>query len=194
MCEPVDGVPKIDRAVTAALLSAFVALRSGDLVSLFSFDARPRVASGAVRGAGSFAEIQKRAAEIEYSPEEANFTLAMTTLGSKLDRRSLVVIFTDFADTISAELMLRSVGRLTERHLVLFVLMRDVELESLADARPASAEDVARAVIAGKLLRERQVVIGKLKLLGAHVIEGDYKRLGPDLVERYLQFKRDDLL
>jgi uncharacterized protein (DUF58 family) len=194
MCEPVDGIPKVDRVVTAALLSAFVALKSGDLASLFSFDARPRVASGAVRGAASFAEIQKRAAEIEYSTEETNFTLTLTTLSSRLDRRSLVVIFTDFADTISAELMLRTVGRLTERHLVLFVLMKDVELESLADARPGSTEHVARAVIAGRLLRERQVVIGRLRLLGAHVIEGDYRQLGPRLVERYLEFKRNDLL
>ncbi|TJV68757.1 MAG: DUF58 domain-containing protein, partial [Mesorhizobium sp.] len=43
MCEPVDDVPKVDRAVAAALLSAFVALKGGDMVSLFSFDARPRV-------------------------------------------------------------------------------------------------------------------------------------------------------
>ena len=77
MCEPVDGVPKVDRAVTAALLSAFIALKGGDLVSLFSFDSRPRVTSGAVRGSGSFAMIQKRAAEIDYSSEETNFTLAL---------------------------------------------------------------------------------------------------------------------
>ena len=80
MCEPVDGVPKVDRAVTAALLSAFIALKGGDLVGLFSFDSRPRVASGAVRGSGSFSLIQKRAAEIDYSTEETNFTLALTTL------------------------------------------------------------------------------------------------------------------
>ena len=194
MCEPVDGVPKVDRAVTAALLSAFIALKGGDLVSLFSFDSRPRVSSGAVRGSASLGEIQKRAAEIDYSTEETNFTLALTTLGSRLDRRSLVVIFTDFVDPISAELMLRTVGRLTERHLVLFMLMKDVELEEFAGARPASGEDVARAVIAGGLLRERQVVIGKLRLLGAHVIEADHRRLGPALVKRYLEFKRDDLL
>jgi uncharacterized protein (DUF58 family) len=194
MCDPVDGVPKVDRAVTAALLSAFVALRGGDLVSLFSFDSRPRVMSGAGRGAASFAEIQKRAAEIDYSTEETNFTLALTTLGARLDRRSLVVIFTDFVDPISAELMLRTVGRLTERHLVLFMLMKDVELETIADEAPLSGEDVARAVISGNLLRERQVVIGKLRLLGAHVIEADHRRLGPDLVRRYLEFKRDDML
>lgn len=194
MCEPVDGVPKIDRAVTAALLSAFIALKGGDLVSLFSFDARPRVVSGAVRGSGSFSMIQKRAAEIDYSTEETNFTLALTTLNAKLDRRSLVVIFTDFVDPISAELMLRTVGRLTERHLVLFMLMKDVELETLADIRPSDGEDVARSVISGGLLRERQVVIGRLRLLGAHVVEAGYRQLGPALVRRYLEFKREDLL
>ncbi|SJM30069.1 DUF58 domain-containing protein [Mesorhizobium delmotii] len=194
MCEPVDGVPKVDRAVAAALLSAFIALKGGDMVSLFGFDARPRVASGAVRGSASFAMIQKRAAEIDYSNEETNFTLALTTLAARLDRRSLVIIFTDFVDPISAELMLRTVGRLTERHLVLFMMMRDVELESLADMPPLSSEDVARAVVAGGLLRERQVVIGRLRLLGAHVIEADHQRLGPALVERYLHFKREDLL
>jgi len=194
MCEPVDGVPKVDRAVTAALLSAFIALKGGDLVSLFSFDARPRVSSGAVRGSPSFTMIQKRAAEIDYSTEETNFTLALTTLSARLDRRSLVIVFTDFVDPISAELMLRTVGRLTERHLVLFMLMKDVELETLADMAPAAPEDVARAVTAGDLLRQRQVVIGKLRLLGAHVIEADHQRLGPALVERYIQLKEENLL
>ncbi|MDX8496050.1 DUF58 domain-containing protein [Mesorhizobium sp. VK22B] len=194
MCEPVEGVPKVDRAVTAALLSAFIALKGGDLVSLFSFDARPRVSSGAVRGSPSFTMIQKRAAEIDYSTEETNFTLALTTLSAKLDRRSLVIIFTDFVDPISAELMLRTVGRLTERHLVLFMLMKDVELETLADMAPAIPEDVARAVTAGDLLRQRQVVIGRLRLLGAHVIEAGHQRLGPALVERYIQLKEENLL
>jgi len=194
MCEPVDGVPKVDRAVTAALLSAFIALKGGDLVSLFSFDSRPRVTSGAVRGSGNFAMIQKRAAEIDYSSEETNFTLALITLAARLDRRSLVVIFTDFVDPISAELMLRTVGRLTERHLVLFMMMKDLELETLADMAPATAEDVARAVTAGGLLRERQVAIGRLRLLGAHVLEADHRRLGPALVQQYLEFKREDLL
>jgi len=194
MCEPVDGVPKVDRAVTAALLTAFVALKGGDNVSLFSFDSKPRVASGATRGTASFATVQRRAAEIDYSTEDANYTLALTTLAARLNRRSLVIIFTDFVDPISAELMLRTVGRLTESHLVLFMLMKDVELEAVADAPPATPEDVARAVTAGALLRERQVVIGRLRMLGAQVIEAVHDRLGPALVERYLTLKREDAL
>lgn len=194
MCEPIDGVAKLDRAVTAALLTAFVALKGGDMVGLFSFDARPRVIGKAVRGSSGFATVQKRAAEIDYSNEETNFTLALTTLSSQLDRRSLVVVFTDFVDPISAELMLRSVGRLTGRHLVLFMLMRDEELETLSDTEPSTGEDVARSVIAGGLLRERDLVIARLRRLGAHVVEADHRRLGPELVQHYLDLKRENLL
>jgi hypothetical protein len=38
------------------------------------------------------------------------------------------------------------------------------------------------------------VVIGRLRLLGAHVIEADHHRLGPALVERYLEIKQENLL
>ena len=194
MCEPIDGVAKVDRAVTAALLTAFIALKGGDMVGLFSFDARPRLTAKAVRGSSGFATVQKRAAEIDYSNEETNFTLALTTLASQLDRRSLVVVFTDFVDPISAELMLRAVGRLTERHLVLFMLMKDEELETLSDTKPSTAEDVARSVIAGGLLRERELVIARLRRLGAHVVEAGHHRLGPELVQQYLDLKRENLL
>lgn len=194
MCEPIEGVPKVDRAVTAALLSAFIALKNGDMVSLFGFDSRPRIASGAARGTGSFAMLQTLAAKIDYSTEETNFTLALTTLGARLDRRSLVIIFTDFVDPISAELMLRTVGRLAESHLILFMLMKDLELEEVADGDPIEAMDVARAVTAGAMLRERQIVIGRLRLLGAHVIDADHRTIGPALVDRYLQLKRQDML
>jgi len=194
MCEPVAGLPRVDRAVSAALSAAFVALKLGDKVSLFGFDARPRVASGALSGAANFGVFQRLAAEIDYSPEEANFTLALTTLGARLARRSLVLVFTEIADSTSAELMLRAVARLTTKHLVLFVLMRDGELEALADAEPLSAGDVSRAVVAASLLRERRIVIARMQRLGVHVVEAPYERMGTELVNAYLDMKRRDLL
>ena len=41
-----------------------------------------------------------------------------------------MVVFTDFADATSAELMIENVARLMRTHLVLFVVFRDEELES----------------------------------------------------------------
>ena len=47
------------------------------------------------------------------------------------------MVFTDFADTTSAELMLENVGRLLQRHLVLFVVFRDEELEDMVRGEAA---------------------------------------------------------
>jgi uncharacterized protein (DUF58 family) len=90
--------------------------------------------------------------------------------------------------------MLKSVGRLAEKHLVLFVLMRDVELEGLADASPDTPDDVSRAVIAAAMLRERRIVVARLQRLGVHLVEANYDRIGPKLVNAYLGLKRRNLL
>ena len=194
MSEPLGGLPKIDRAVSAALLTAYVALKDGDRVSLFGFDSHPRVATRPASGARAFAQLQQHAAAIEYSERETNYTLALATLTTGLTRRSLIVIFTDFADTVSAELMLGAVGTLLKRHLVLFLLFRDEELESLAGAEPHEPEDVVKAVTAASLLRQRRLVIARLRRMGIQVVEATREEAGPALVNAYVSLKRRNML
>lgn len=194
MCAPLAGAPRIDRAIKAALLLAFVSLKLGDRVGLFAFDSKPRVASGATAGAHSFPLLQRLAASIDYTTEETNFTLGLSSLLGRLDRRSLVVVFTDFADPTSAELMLENVGRLLRTHHVLFVAFRDEELESLVAAEPQTPEDVSRAVVAGTLLQQRELVVSRLRRLGAQIVDAPAERMGTALVNAYLDAKRRDLL
>ena len=189
MAEPIDGVTRLDRAVTAALLTGYVALKSGDRVGLFAFDARPRQVAAPRSGMRSFGALQRAAAAIDYAPQETNFALSLSALGNTLDRRSLIVLFTDFVDTTSAGLMLRSVARLRQRHLIVAVVFSDPELEAVAAAAPKASDDVARAVVAAELLRARAVVLAQLRLLGIDVIETGYAAAGPALVRRYLDIK-----
>jgi len=194
MCEPIAGAPRIDHALNAALLLAFVSLKAGDRVGLFAFDAKPRVAAAALSGTHAFAHLQQLTSQIDYSPEETNFTLGLTQLNASLRRRSLLVVFTDFADATSAELMLENVGRLLSQHLVLFVVMRDEELEALERHPPETPEDVSRAAVAAALAQARDIVIERVRRLGAHVVEAPVANLGPELLSRYLELKRRDLL
>ncbi|KCZ97313.1 hypothetical protein HPO_15888 [Hyphomonas polymorpha PS728] len=194
MSEPLGGVPKIDRAVTAGLLLAYVSLRSGDRTMFYGFSSKPGVTSGFLTGTSSFPKAQATVAEMDYSDEEANFTLALTNLAGRLERRSLVIIFSDFVDTISAELMLENVKRLTDRHLVLFATFEDEALSTMADAAPEKPEDVARAVIADTLLSERDLVFRRLQRMGVQIIESRPEHFGAELVSRYLQIKQRDML
>jgi uncharacterized protein (DUF58 family) len=194
MSAPVAGQARIDRAVNAALLLAFVGLKLGDRVGLFSFDARPRIASGVVAGVRAFPALQRLAAEVDYSTEETNFTLGLTSLAGRLDRRALVVIFTDFADPTSAALMVEHVGRLARTHLILLVIFRDEELEQLAAAEPREPDDVSRAVVADALLRQRENVLVQLRRLGVQILEARAAEIGPTLINRYLDVMRRELV
>lgn len=194
MCEPVDGLPRVDRAIAAALLGAYAALKLGDRVALFGFDSQPRIASGAVSGVRAFPLLQRLVGELDYSAAETNYTLALATLSGDLTRRSLIVIFTEFTDSTGAELMIRAAVNLLRGHLVLFVILADDELEDLAGAEPMVIDDVSRAVIAASMLRERRLVQARLRHAGIHVLEARHDQVGPALVRQYLDFKRRNLL
>lgn len=190
MCEPVDGLPRIDRAVSAALMAAYVALKGGDRVALFGFAAKPELMTPFALDARHFHRLQTAAASLDYSPREPNFTLALATLTARLKRRSLIVLFSDFADPTSAELMVESVERLVRHHLVIFVTMEDAELAGLTEAEPARLRDLATAVAAGALARQRALVLQRLRRLGVDVIEAPWETIGYRLLDRYLAAKR----
>lgn len=194
MCEPVAGLPRVDRAISAALLSAYTALKLGDRVSFFGFDSRPRISSGSVSGVRAFSQVQRFAAKLDYSTAETNYTLALATLAGSLHRRSLVIVFTEFTDQTGAELMLRAAANMLSRHLLLFVVLADDELEELAAAEPKTVDDVSRAVTAAALLRERRLVISRLRHIGIQVIEARHDAVGPTLVRHYLDLKRRNML
>ncbi|PEQ11603.1 hypothetical protein B2G71_15875 [Novosphingobium sp. PC22D] len=194
MCEPIAGMPRLDRAVTAALTTAYVALKGGDRVSLFGFAARPLLSSPFVAAPRDFHRLQRAAASLDYRSEEPNFTLALASLAGQLQRRSLVVVFSDFTDPTSAELMIESVSRLVSRHLVLFVTMVDEELEAISAERPGDISALSMAVSADLLLRQRALVTRRLRQLGVDVIEAPHHLVGTRLIDAYLAIKRSGAL
>ncbi|MGH7024833.1 MAG: DUF58 domain-containing protein [Caulobacteraceae bacterium] len=194
MCEPLAGAPRVDLALNAALLTAFVSLKLGDRAGIYGFDARPRLYTGMLAGATAFERLRRLSAGLDYSDEETNYTLGLTQLGANLKRRTLVVVFTDFTDSTTAELMIDNVSRLVRRHLVLFVVFRDEELEAIAAREPTTPQDVTRAVTAAALLRSRSVVIERLRRLGAQILDAPARGIGPALISAYLDLKRRELL
>lgn len=191
-----DGVaePRLDRAVSAALTLGYVALRMEDRVSLASFAAKPRVTGREYIRLADFAQLRRAAADIGYAAEETNFTLGLASIGAALKRRAMIVLFTEFADVTSAELMIRAAEKLVSKHLLLFVVMTDSELENLAARVPATGDDVAGATVAAELLRDRRVVLARLRRMGAHVLEVPPQGLASGLLATYVRIKRQGMI
>lgn len=194
MSEPLGGLARLDHAIHSGLLLAWVALRSGDRVGLAAFDERPRCYVAPRGGPATFAALQRESARLAYTQSETNFALGLLEPARRLTRRSLVVVMTDFVDTVAAELMLDHLGRLARRHLVLFVALSDAALRAWADVRPRQVEDLGRAVVSRGLLHEREGVLLKLRRLGVHCLEAEPGALSTRLVNRYLELRRRELV
>jgi uncharacterized protein (DUF58 family) len=194
MAEPLLGVPRLDHAVTSALLLAYVSLRLGDRVGLYGFDRTGRAWAEPQGGLGTFPRLKVLSTQLDYSTDETNFTLGLTELSARLRRRSLVVVFTEFVDTVTAELMIENLSRLARRQLVLFVALRDPSLDAAALARPRRLGDVYRSVVASDFVRERERVIARLRRIGVQCLDAAPALVSSRLVNRYLDIKRRELV
>jgi uncharacterized protein (DUF58 family) len=187
-----DGadLSRLDRAVSAALALGYVALKLEDRVSLFAFAGKPKVMSREFARSSDFAALRRAAGDIGYGEEETNYTLGLASIGARLKRRALIVTFTEFSDATSAELMLAAAQRLVSKHLLMFVVLADSELDRLANAVPESADALASATIAADLLRDRQLVLARLRRMGALVVEAPVGGLSGRLLDAYINVKR----
>lgn len=194
MREEIGGLPKIDQAVTAALALAWAAAIGGDLVGYYSYDVRPRTYSAPAPGRTAFARMRRWTAELDYVSRETNHTLALTELNARTPKRSLIIIFTDFVDTTSAELLIENVAILAKRHLVVFVTIRDPETDRLLAERPDSLDGVATLVSASQLAGERNLVMERLARLGVTVLDAPPGLVTPRLISTYLEIKARELI
>ncbi len=188
------GITSIDHALGAALLTADVAIRSGDKAGLFTFDDKPRsfLRPGGGRSGGR--KLTRAAYALDAGLSATDYRAAMVFLKSQVKARSLVVLFTNVLDARSAKDLARAVRTLLPRHLPLCVLMRDPEIEALAVAPVTATADTLVRAAAAEALMTRASLVGELQNAGALVLDARPEDVTPALVNRYLEVKARRLL
>ncbi|OWO95531.1 hypothetical protein B5E41_06765 [Rhizobium esperanzae] len=194
MAEQLGGFTKLDRAINAALAMCWGAGLAGDLVGFYSFDSRPRLFVPALPGRAAFPRLQTKCAELRYETQESNHTLGLTHLSGRLKRRSLVVIFSDFVDSITAELMIENIQVLARHHFIVYVALRDPMLAKLTEPEEISLDAVARSVAARQIVQERRTVMEKLARLGVLCLDSTPEALTSDLIARYIEIKSREMI
>ena len=194
MREEIMGLPKIDHAVTAALATAWAAIIGGDLVGYYSYDVQPRTFVAPQASRAAFARIRSMMADLSYVSRETNHMLALTELNARTPKRSLIIVFTEFVDTTSAELLVENIGILAKRHALIFVTLRDPETEALIDAAPDNMNGVATLVAANQSISERRLVHERLARLGVTVVDAKPDQVTAQLISAYLDIKARELI
>jgi uncharacterized protein (DUF58 family) len=194
MTAPAGDLDKLDHAVNAALMLAWVAQAYGDRVGLMTFDDRVTGFLKPERGRTQLHRITEALYAIQPEYVEPDFGHAMTHLALHVGRRSMVVILTDVQDPEASRELVAHALRLAARHLVLVVAMSDPAVLSARDDPIDNTNRAYEWAAAEEFVASRRESFEMLRrggVLGLDVVAG---RLSPALVERYLELKERALL
>jgi uncharacterized protein (DUF58 family) len=192
--EVARALTRLDHAVNAALLLAFVSQETGDRVGLLAFSDTVSRFVRAAAGRRQFLALTEVLYDLEPQPTESDYAEALAYLRVHNPRRSLAVIFTDIAHEAAASSLLRHVGSLARRHLPLIVTMRDPAIEAVAMQSPSDSAAVYQRAVARDMLERRDVTLSRLRAAGALTLDVSADSLSPSLINRYLEIKARGVL
>jgi uncharacterized protein (DUF58 family) len=184
----------LDRATTAALAVAQVAMASGDNVGLVAYGRKIQHRLLPGRGAAHLRALTEALAVVRAEAVEADHGAAAAALRSGQQRRALVVWMTEVAETAGVPDVIEYAIHLVPRHVLLFATMRQPELAAVASMRPGTTADMYRVVAAQESVDRREALLRGLRRRGALVVETSPEELSGGVIDRYLEIKERGML
>lgn len=188
--EEVVGLTKLDYALNAALLLAYVATGRGDRVALLAYADDVRAYRPPARGRQAFLGMLRAFYNVRAEPVEPDHGRAFSFLAGRKLRRSLVVLFTDLADRESSSTLVAHLRQAARHHQVVCVTLADPTVARPARAIPRTVEALYAKAVAQRLQTDRAAVLGTLAQGGVMTLDTSANELSPRLVSAYLQIKQ----
>ena len=189
-----DGdLSHFDHALNACLLLSYVALRQGDAVGLATFASEQQRFLAPVKGQAQLNVLLNALYDLHSTQQPADFSAAVEQLLSRQRRRVLVVLVTNLRDE-DDQTLLGAVKRLSRQHRVLVASLREEVLDTL---RHTPVQDLSSALdYCGTLdyLNARADLHERLIANKVPVLDARPGELGPQLVSRYLAWKKAGVL
>jgi len=190
----VAKLSKLDHAVNAALALGQVALMTGDRVGLLAYTRSIQHRLPPERGVTQLRQLLDTLATVREDGAEADHLFAVSRLMRDQKRRSFVVWITDLAETAMTPEVIEAASALVSRHLVLFVVIGQPDLQHAAAQRPANVSQMYEVSAAQEVMHRRELLLARLRERGALAVEAPSGELAPWLVNSYLQVKQKSQL
>jgi len=190
----VEGVPRLEAVISAALQLAHAAMEHDDDVGLMVFaDVVQRYVPPA-RGRRGLRAVLEGLAAAEGRLVESDYPAAFRLLAVRSRKRALTVLFTDVIDRTASDALVAHAATLRPRHLPLAVTLRNPALEELASTKPRSTDAAFQRAAAEELLGAREAALAEMRSRGVMVLDVMPAAASAAVVERYHQLKRRGLL
>jgi len=189
MAGQVDGVPRLEWAMDAAMMLTAVASKLGDRCGLVAFDRVVRSVVAPGGGAGQLSRVTEAMYSLEPQLVESDYHGAFAETVSRFRRRSMLVLVTELSEEAVAETLIPALPLLLTRHLVVVASVVDPAVRDWAEDPHDSTDGAYRSAAAARALQRRAVAAARLRGLGARVVDAAPGQLAARLADTYLDAK-----
>lgn len=191
---PFQGMSLLDYAINATLVISNIAIRKFDKAGLITF----QDTIGATLPAGNRNNQMTLIQEILYHQKtayrESDFSRLFSHVRTKINQRSLLLLFTNFESVSSLRRQLPYLQSMAQRHLLVVIFFENTEIKSLLESPAHDLRTVYHKAIAEKLNFEKRLVVKELRKYGIHALLTPPDRLTVNTINKYLELKARNLL
>lgn len=188
------GMTLLDYAINASLVLSYVAMRKDDKAGLVTFNEYFDTFVPASKQVGQMQTLLENLYKQETTFGETDFSALCGHLGKHVNKRSFLVLYTNFSNMTSLNRQLVYLQQLARQHRVLVVFFEDADLKEYIAGKSVTTEDYYRHVIAEKFAFEKRLIVSTLKQHGIYSLLTTPDKLSIDVINKYLEMKSRQLL
>jgi uncharacterized protein (DUF58 family) len=194
MAARMGHISRLDHAVNASMLLAYICNRMEDRIGVLSFSASVDRGLPTGRGSAHLRKITSFVTGVHPFYRHTDYIGLAIDLRRRVKHRSLIFIMTALPELEDHHALVQAVRMLSPQHLVLVTVFADVQLRTASEMLPAGKRELSRTLVARELWESRVGLTRQLRMFGALVVDTPPEEFSASAVNAYLDVKRRQLL
>jgi len=191
---PFDGMTLLDYAINASLMLANIAVKKQDKAGLWTFEKKTDVFIKADNKLLQIRRIVEALYHIETDFRESDYQYVLTDSIKKIQKRSLLILFTNFETLDALKRQLPYLRALAKKHVLLTIIFENTLLNDISSRKINSTKDIYIQTITSKFVHEKQLIIQELQMHGIKTVYTKPADLSVNLLNKYLEIKQLEII
>lgn len=191
---PFAGMTLLDYSINASLVLSNIALQKFDQAGLITFSHKLEDVVPADRKSNQLSKIMEALYKQQTGWLESNFEALHVYVKRQLNRRSLLLIYTNFESLSGMRRQLPYLRSMARNHVVVVIFFQNTELKSFLEKSASGTEEIYLKTIAEKFEYEKRQIVRELKAHGIYSVLTPPDALTVNTINKYLEMKASGII
>lgn len=183
------GMTLLDYAINASLVLSYIAMRKDDKAGLATFNEKFDTFVKASRDGAHLQTLLEALYNQQTDFGETDYSALLVHLGKYINKRSFLILYTNFDTLGSMQRQLGYLQQLARQHKLLVVIFENAELKEYINAPPGDTEQYYQQVIGRKFAYEQRLIVITLQQHGIFSLLTTPENLSVDVINKYLEMR-----